>query len=232
MEQTTTKNNALTILGAPPAAPPFPTQGVLYFLDGQYLFCYPTQAGGHASKFVTAKDVAAAFARVEEDSGWLPAGVVRCGNSARGRWFAYTAPAQKVEIALGDEHLTVPIPRTVLLVMGDQHYLWALWEKYFFPEAAAYHAPFPNVYPGGKICWGQNTPPAFEVSEARQTWEKFFATPFNQDLAEGKSREHGSAIEMLRRLADGKRRTYPGDDLVEAGGSIGSKIKYVLEGGG
>jgi PRTRC genetic system protein B len=222
--------NHPAILGGPPAAPPFPTQGVLYFLDGQYLFCYPTQ-GGDVSKFVTARDLAAAFSRVEEDSGWLPAGVVRCGSSVRGRWFVYSAPAQKVEILIGNEPLTVPIPRTVFLAVGEHHYLWALRTKHFSPDATAYHAPFPNIYPNGMICWGRNKPPAVEVNGARQAWEAFFKTPFNQDLATNKSRSHDSAVDMLlRNLAAEGRRTYPDGDLVEAGGSIGKLIDNVIGG--
>src|SRR5271157_5947161 len=104
-----------------PEDPTIPVNGMLYFLDGQYLFRYRGEHGME-SKFVTAIDLAAAFSQSEQDTGWLTAGVVRCGSSSKGRWFVYSAPAQKIEISIsgasGIEEIKVPFPRTVLFGLG------------------------------------------------------------------------------------------------------------------
>jgi hypothetical protein len=210
--------------------PPFTTNGILYFLDGHYLFRYPKD-GAMVSKFVTAADVAAAFSRSEQDTGWLPAGVVRTGSNVKGPWFVYSAPEQKREIWIDqDEQITVPIPRTVLLGIGGTYYLWALAGKHFNAIELAYRAPFPNIYPNGKICWGTNTPPAANAQTAREVWDLFFKSPFNGDLATTKSISHPNDVRAkLRELAG--TRNYPLKDLVDIDHrrTIGSLVDQMLK---
>lgn len=205
--------------------PDFPVHGTLYFLDGHYLFRY-NDGNKVSSKFVTAADLAAAFSHTEQDTGWLDAGIVRVGSNPQGTWFCYSAPAQKVEISLTNERpLTVPIPRTVLLGIDNGWYLWALKEKYFQLSAQAYKAPFPNVHPDGKICWGQNTAPKADPNKAREVWALFFSSPFNGDLADHKSNARPEDVRaVMRGLAEEKARTYPLNDLVSAGMQIGKLI--------
>lgn len=206
----------------------FSYRAALFFLDaGHYLFCsYDDRR--KSSKFVAAPDVAAAFAGQEQDSGWFPAGVVRCGTNERGAWFVYSAPAQKVEVNLYDKDmLTIPIPRTVLMGIGNKFYLWVTVEEQFNQNANIYRAPFPNVHGDGEICWGSNQPPAAHPGNSRKVWEQFFATPFNNHLADGKSKfSPGDVREMLRRLS-GKRR-YPADDLVKTNYSVDQLIERIL----
>jgi hypothetical protein len=193
--------------------PKFKPLAALYFLDsGDYLFKeYDGKQG--MTKFVTSADVAAAFAHHEIDLGWLPAGVARCGYNAQGAWYVYSAPMQKVQVILGDESLIVPIPRTVMLGIGRTYYLLAQKGWYFYPQGEAFHAPFPNVHPNGKVCWGQNTPPEAKPEEARRVWELFFKTPFNGDLAAHKSMRNQQDVRItLREASTGKH--YPGGDLI------------------
>ncbi len=213
--------------------PNFNVQGALYFLDGHYLFRY-RNGSGLESKFVTAMDVAAAFSGVEQDTGWLAPGIVRTGHVSRGKWFVYSAPPQKVEIQVeGDslETLTIPIPRTVLAGIGTQFYLWALHSKHFSSDEEAFHAPFPNVHPGGAICWGTNTPGEAEAGRARKTWELFFGTPFNAHLAQNKSEaQPGDVRNLLRSLATQKVHKYPVGDLQPVNRSIDFLIGQMLRG--
>lgn len=216
----------------PVELPAFPVQGILYFLDGHYLFRYDNGQGGWTSKFVTSLDVSAAFSAKEQDTGWLPAGVVRTGANARGPWVVYSAPPQKIDLLAGSEVLTVPIPRTVMVCTAANHYLWALQTKHFDPDARAYNAPFPNVYADGHICWGQNAAPEVDPGQARKAWELFFATPFNTDLSNNKSRSHRDNVTgLLRRLAEERKRAYPVDDLMPVGDSIGSLVARAIERG-
>lgn len=217
---------------SPPPEPAFNYSAALYFLAaGHYLFRSHDKHGAVISKFVTANDVGAAFTGQDQDSGWLPPGVVRCGAGAQGPWFVYSAPRQKVECTIEDHgQFTIPIPRTVLLGIGASYYIWALQAKHFEPQADPYKAPFPNVYPSGQICWGAHTPPEADPQNARQVWELFFRLPFNQDLAGNKSNAHkDNVIDHLVTLAESGANTYPHDDLVGIHpGAIQNRINNIL----
>ena len=207
-------------------------RAALYFMDGQYLFRYQDKAGGLVSKYVKADDLVAAFTLQESDSGWLPAGVVRSGTCKSGSWYVYSAPAQRVEITIDpDEKLSIPIPRTVLLGTEKGHYLWAIKSKYFDPDEDAYHAPFPNINPNGKICWGNSKPRKLTAQYARETWDLFFASLFNADLTTDKSKKNDHDVsEVLREVSKSGLKKYPESDLVPAGGSIGQVVDRTLRG--
>lgn len=206
--------------------------GVLYFLDGQYLFRHRNGAAW-VSKFLTSEDLEAAFTRSEPDTGWTPAGVVRQGRRAAGPFFVYSAPAQKVELSLadGEPALRIPIPRTVLLGIGNMYFLWALKAKLFDPGETVYRAPFPNVYSDGRICWGSFAPPESDSRNARPVWEMFFRTPFNAHLAIKKVRSaEKDARDLLRKLAEGGARSFPEGELIreDSASSIGRLIDQQL----
>lgn len=172
--------------------------------------------------------MAAAFSQTEQDTGWLPAGIVRAGHCAHGFWFVYSAPEQKINIQIGEGALTIPIPRTVLMGIGSKYYLWALKGKHFNPDDMAFRAPFPNVYPDGLICWGQNTQPAATAEKARAIWNLFFETPFNGDLSTEKSVSNPRDVRLTLQEM-GKKNAFPQADLKPAGGSIGTFINQILE---
>ena len=82
-----------------PEQPSFSVMASLHFLEGGHYLFQMREEAKRVSKFVRASDVVAAFAGQEQDSGWLPAGLVRCGSNSKGDWFVYSAPAQKVELS-------------------------------------------------------------------------------------------------------------------------------------
>jgi hypothetical protein len=212
--------------------PKFEVRGTLYFLEADYLFRYQNDSG-MKTKFLTSSDLAAAFSQSEQDTGWLPAGVVRCGDSPKGKWFVYSAPAQTVEAILDADGKTItfPIPRTVLMGIGNIYYFWASKSKHFSADEHAYLAPFSNVYPDGRICWGANTPAAAAPKIARAVWELFFKAPFNADLAAGKSREEKNDVrKVLCRLAADSSRNYPLNDLVDMGRRIVDLVEEIKGG--
>jgi hypothetical protein len=202
----------------------------LYFLDGHFLYRRRTPSG-IKNKFVTVVDVAAAFTGQEADSGYLAAGVVRVGSNAGGKFYVYSAPEQQVEVIIPDhaDPVKIPIPRTVLVAASGQYYLFAMAEKYFGADEAAYHAPFPNIYPDGRICWGQNSVPAVDPADARQIWNLFFEAPFNHDLAGKKMRSNMSDVLVPLAGLIGKK-TFPARELVAFDNrrTIGSVISNLL----
>ena len=226
-----------TILSLPPVIampqpPPFPVDATLHFLPGgHYLFCHYKDLA--VSKFVTAADVAAAFTGADQDTGYIPPGVVRIGRCAKGPFFAYSTPAQRVLVTIqsGNNSIEslVPVPRLVLLGLGSSYFLWALKSTTFTPTAPAYHAPFPNVYPTGLICWGANTPPEADPRAARKVWDLFFSSPFNEHLIDDKSAAHPRDVRIqLSAIAGGRK--YPLDDLRPIDRIIQVAIDAVLGG--
>src|SRR3972149_4823107 len=107
MDIQTTFSNLRVI--APLQDPAIDYQAALYFLDGHFLF-RSRERGGGQSKFVTIADVQAGFCGEEQDAGWLPAGVVRAGSNKAGKWFVYSAPAQKASIRFDGEDQAFKIP--------------------------------------------------------------------------------------------------------------------------
>jgi len=116
----------------------------------------------------------------------------------------------------------------VLLCTPKRSYLWVLACKHFDPGEDAYRAPFPNIYGDGHICWGANQPPEPTPANARKTWELFFHSGFNLDLANGKSRSQEDNVTLLLRSLPG-RKSYPTNDLVPLHTRIGRLIEDTLK---
>ena len=196
----------------------------LHFLkSGDYLLVDHERGG--ASKFLAAPSVMAAFTSFGRDSGWMPAGLVRHGIGPQGVYYVYSAPAQKVLIALNGQAMTVPIPRTVMLHYNQVVYFWALKSAGFDVDAQAYLAPFSNLYGDGHVCWGQNKAPQADPAHARNNWELFFGTGFNYDLGQGKSVSHPQDVTKLLAGLDGKN-SFPLGDLVPINQQ---KIKAIID---
>jgi hypothetical protein len=223
MEQTVTTTSFRMIPGIQDPAIDF--QAALYFLDGTFLF-RSRERSGWSTKFVTINDVKAAFTGTEQDSGWLPAGVVRAGAGRHGPWFVYSTPTQKVTISFDGEAETIkiPLPRTVLFGVGATYYLWVMEGAHFNQKSAAYAAPFPNVHADGKICWGASTPPRADPEKARFVWDLFFSTPFNGHLIDKKSKAFPADVRLQLRALAGKKE-YPTGDLIPTQ----TEIHYLIE---
>lgn len=219
-----------------PKAPEYPVLATLHFLPGGH-YLFRSESNGKAAKFVTAADVRAAFNQREEDTGWLPAGVVRCGHNADGPWYAYSAPAQTVKLAIEGraEPLSAPMPRTVLIGSNGQHWLVATQTKHFDPAAAAYRMPTPNVYANsGSVCWGSSRPGPTKPANARKDWQMFFDSIFSTHLVDGKSNScPRDVITLLVELAGHKGHKghkFPAGELVEMGMNVAGLLKQVIGG--
>jgi hypothetical protein len=136
--------------------------------------------------------------------------------------------------------LEVALPGLVFAGVGQHYYLWAVKEVEFLPEGWAYHAPLPNVYPDGRICWGSNRVEPVTPQTLRAAWQLFISSPFNQHLAGGKSRRYPENILAgLERLAASspktRRRAYPLRDLQplttgwqREGASVGGLVERLI----
>lgn len=213
------------------------TRHILYLLEGQYLYQSQSEDGSIRYKFLSAQSVRLAFSREPVDSGWLMPDICRWGYGKSGQWaIMFIPPAIHTlwlpTIANGLDNVTpnqtedqdlgekltavqVPLPALIFGGAGQQYYLWAVNAKEFNPQLVGYHAPLPNVYPDGRICWGSNQVGVVTPQNLREAWKLFISSPFNSHLAQGKSKRYNTNIlDQFRRLRTTNRRAYPTNDLL------------------
>lgn len=203
---------------------------LLFLRSDELLFQWNDETNNLQSKLIAHQDARIAFARLEEDTGWLPDGVVRCGRNARGAWAVYVAPPQVMNIST-DQHeaLTIPIPMSLFVGWGHRYYLFALRGKVFDANGPVYRAPYPNVYDNGRVCWGSHKVPSVTASNIKQTWRLFFATAFNAHIASGKTRTHSeNALDLLRELSAAGKKSFPARELIQQAGSADACIEGLL----
>jgi hypothetical protein len=215
------------------------TRHILYLLEGQYLYQSQAEDGSIRYKFLSAQSVRLAFSHEPVDSGWLAPDICRWGFGQSGEWAIMfippavhtlwlptaliassgnSAPGQTEEQVLSDGLFTavqLPLPALVFAGAGHQYYLWAVKAKTFNPELVGYHAPLPNVYPDGRICWGSNQVGVVTPQNLRGAWKLFISSPFNSHLAQRKSKRYNANIlDQFRRLGVTNRKVYPAGDLL------------------
>jgi PRTRC genetic system protein B len=203
-------------------------KAALYFLEGQYLFCWQEE-GQMRSKLVSPEAARIAFEQEPMDSHWMPEHIIRAGVNLRGEWIVQFIPPQRYAIEFDHAQIIVPLPGLIFTAVGSSYYLWAIKEKTFTAEALAYHAPLPNISAAGKLCLGTNRPPVAAMNKIEPARQMFFSARFNSDLSNGKSqKEPDNIIVQLQAIARTKRRTYPLNDLIPLGHSIDRIVSEVI----
>lgn len=207
----------------------------LHFLkSSELMFVYRKDDVIH-SKLVSLKDAKIAFDQHGgEDSGWLPEGVVRTGRNVRGDWVVYAAPPQVIDILTDQcEKLTIPLPMSLFLGWGRRYYLWSLQGRKFDSSMQVFKAPYPNIYENGRICWGSHRPPKVTPTNIQNTWQLFFSTVFNNHIASSKTKSHSeNALDLLCKLSQSKKKTFPRDELVWASRSVDTCLENLFRYGG
>lgn len=83
-----------------------------------------------------------------------------------------------------------------------------------------FHAPLPNVFNSGSICWGsvpRVSDEALSGASLAEDWSMLLGSPFGDHACSGKSRSHKDDIrkKLVELEAKGARR-YPTSDLIPA----------------
>ncbi len=166
---------------------------------------------------VSPLDVAQILADVQVSPGLLPPHLLYYARRGLAELVALYLPPEPRRVRLaGGEGFTIPCPPLVLAGNQTTYRLAALAET-GWPAAATglYHAPFPNVYAGSRVCPGSvNFPPA-GLATIRAAARLFFESEFNRDLANGKSNQYPADVTALWRILAGEQRAeYPTADLI------------------
>ena len=215
--------------------------GILYFIGGQLLFEHHNAHGAVVRKCLSPEAARQAFTDQQTDSGWLSPHTIRCGESERGPWVIQRYEPAQYRITLEEaipvdgqdtplRTLQVWLPGMVFLGSHKDYYLWTYrtWKR---NETTLYHAPVPNVRANGHICFGHNRPPVAAADTIDKTWNLFWQSPFNHDLASNKSRQYPNSIltllATLHRTENDPLTAYPHDDLKRSSMTIPEIIRQL-----
>jgi len=196
----------------------------LLFSKGQYILYY-RDGQEYRPKGVSPETMRAAFVEEPVDSGWLSPDIKRCGTGPAGSFVVKYVPPGKHTLQFTAQSpsypavVTAPLPGLVFAGVNSgkegsvaTYYVWALGVAEFDPQAGLYHAPLPNVYEDGRICFGENRPPEVARQTIDKAWDLFINSPFTGAMIAGKSKAHGQDVcSQLLALAGLER--YPVEDL-------------------
>lgn len=122
-----------------------------------------------------------------------------------------------------DAPLRVPLPpllliRTTTENKNPQYQVYAVKERPTMLNAPLFHAPLPNVFSSGSICWGsvrRVEETALHSNSLAADWTTLLGSPFGDHAVSGKSKSHAHDIrQKLLELESRKARVYPKSDLI------------------
>jgi PRTRC genetic system protein B len=164
-------------------------------------------------------------AKVTFDTGLLGGNTLLVRQDGVKKTIIEYRPPQKTGIFLDDAEtaLRVPLPGLVMIrtTSGDSTPQYALYAVKRRPEkldTLLFHAPLPNVFASGSICWG--TVPkvdsdALRGSSLANDWTMLLGSSFGDHACGGKSRRQPQDIrKLLIELEASKAKRYPTGDLV------------------
>lgn len=132
-------------------------------------------------------------------------------------------PAQKTGVYLegSETALRVPLPPLILIRhtsegQPPQYTVFAVKSRPKTLHAPLYHAPLPNVFTSGSICWGSvRRAVSTAGSSLVEDWAMLLGSPFGDHACSGKSKAHPKDIrQALIALEQRKARRYPTTDLL------------------
>lgn len=170
-------------------------------------------------------------------AGLLPEGTIGAGLRDGDAFYVQHLPAGPARLQLLEagqaSMLRVMLPPLIWAGWRDHYRIFALGpHTNLAADTPLYHAPFPNVYTSGGICWGnvrvQRASPTTTPAMRRLFLEE---SQFNSHLDSGKSKSGRSAIAQLRYVAKrGADTPYPLDDLLPTGLRLGALLDGTLFG--
>ena len=137
-----------------------------------------------------------------------------------------------------DDPVRAPLPHLVLIRtsinQGQPDYkLYACKKRPQSLNDPLFHAPLPNIYSSGGICWGNISLPKSDSISLQRDWETFLGTSFGNHACHGKSKRYGRDVrQMLLELNENqRRRVYPPTDLIPADTTLAKLLGIAPEEG-
>ena len=129
-----------------------------------------------------------------------------------------------------DTPLRVPLPpllliRTTTEDKNPQYQVYAVKKRPTTLGTPLFHAPLPNVFGTGGICWGnvrRISDTALQTTSLAEDWAALLGSSFGDHAVNGKSKSHPQDIrQKLIELEHRKARVYPKSDLDSPQTNIG-----------
>lgn len=138
-----------------------------------------------------------------------------------------------------EDPIRVPLPHMILVrtTTGESNPDYKLLACAKRPESLLdelYHAPLPNVFSGGGICWGTvSRGTTFKGMSLAKDWVSLLGSRWGNHACSGKSKKHrGDVRKMLLELNENQgRRVYPRSDLIPAKTNLAKLLKLDGEAG-
>lgn len=179
-------------------------------------------------------------ARTTFTTGLLPPDVLYVAQAGLKRLVVSYRPAGRTALHLDGsvDPLRIPLPSLVLIRLvagGTQRYgVYAVKARPLTLTTTLYHAPLPNVYHNGSICWG--SVPTVSAAQLASTdlspaWSLLLGSAFTSHAVSGKSRQAPDDIRKLYLTLEQRRtRVYPTRDLLPASeaGTLDAIIQRTL----
>ncbi|NCC36154.1 MAG: hypothetical protein EOM24_29700 [Chloroflexia bacterium] len=196
-----------------------PTIQIGIFADAIYLT--RRQGRGWVSYPISAEDLAAALGKLPTSSGLLPPNTLGTGTVNGQRFYVLAVPPRPatLRIAGRTRPYTIQTPPLIWAGCGQDYRIFALatLDQPHGPTPLA-HAPFPNTYASGAICWGSTEPRAVAAPATMLHVLDLYleGSCFNHHLAQQRSRSKPrNVVTRYRTLS--AATPYPLDDLVPTG---------------
>ena len=164
-------------------------------------------------------------AKVRFDTGLLSDDTLLVRQEGVKKMVVEYRPPQKTGLYIdgSETALRVPLPGLLLIRVAAEdkqpHYgLYAVKKRPLSLGEPLFHAPLPNVFSSGNICWGtvpQVTESALMGTSLAADWSVLLGSRFNDHGVGGKSKAHPSDIRQLLIALEGRQaRAYPKSDLL------------------
>jgi PRTRC genetic system protein B len=192
---------------------------------------------GIAEYAVSPEDVAAALSNnVVFDSGILGCHTLCVRSEGARRTVTEYRPRQKTPLWLEGraDALHIPLPgliliRTTTANRSPDYQVYAVEARPDSYNAPLYHAPLPNIYSHGGVCWGtvkKVNPAQLAGNDLAADWDQLLASPFGDHLVNGKCCSHGDDVRKLYTDLEQRRaRVYPKRELVPAKKTLGKALE-------
>jgi hypothetical protein len=186
--------------------------------EGERVTEYPIDPAQVASALAT---------KITFDTGLLDGSTLLVRQDGVKKTVAGYRPPQKTGLFFdgAETALRVPLPGLVMIrttaAGRSPHYeVYAVKQRPEALDVPLFHAPLPNVFNSGAICWG--TVPRLSDAALASTllssdWTMLLGSPFGDHAVGGKSkREPHDIRKLLVALELRKARAYPKGDLIPA----------------
>ncbi len=201
-----------------------------------------TADGGWTEYPVDPAQIAQALAeKTQFDTGILSGNTICVKTEGVKRLVAVYRPPQRTALRIegSEEPFRVSMPGLIMIRRVDggnsvHYWVFAVKTRAFNMNTPLYHAPTPNVYGDGGVCWGsvrKVSPAALDTNDLAEDWDLFFGSPFTPHSCSGKSKSEPNDIRRKLAMLDaGKSTRYPTSDLVPCNRKLGDILQNGLGG--